>query len=122
MSKRDGEGGDSTGIPRLDAPREARQHLRFKMYVEVKIHSPSMGSVSGKTLEISERGLSATLPIELPVGEVVELEPKLRIGWVNVLAAVRDRKAFRHGFQFVEPNSSLHLIRENCCLLERIRS
>jgi hypothetical protein len=34
---------------------------------------------------------------------------------------VRDRNAFRHGFQFVEPNPALHLIRENCCLLERIR-
>jgi hypothetical protein len=64
----------------------------------------------------------ATLPDELPVGEVLELDLKLRIGRVYVRAAVRDRNAFRHGFQFVEPNPALHQIRENCCLLDRIDS
>jgi hypothetical protein len=109
-----------TGIPRLDALREARRDLRFRLYVEVKILSPSLGSLPGKTLEISERGFSGTLPVELPVGEVVELDLTLRIGRVKVRAAVRNRSAFRHGFQFVEPNPALHLIRENCCLLERV--
>jgi hypothetical protein len=113
-------GEEPTGIPRLDALREARRDLRFKLYVDVKIHSPSLGSVSGKALEISERGLSATLPVELPVGEVVELDVKLRIKRVNIRATVRNRNAFRHGLQFVEPNPAIHLIRENCCLLERI--
>jgi len=122
MSKPDGKCGEEpTGIPRVDALREARRDLRFRLYVEVMIHSPSRGSLSGKTLEISERGFSATLPFELRCGEIVELNLKLRIGPVNVRAVVRDRNAFRHGFQFVEPNPALHLIRENCCLLERIR-
>lgn len=112
-------GEESTGIPRLDALRENRRDLRFKLYVNVTIHSPSLGSVLGKTLEISERGLSATVPVELPVGEVVEFNPTLRIGPVNFFATVSNRSAFRHGFQFVEPNPALHLIRENCCLLER---
>ena len=94
--------------------------MRFKLYIDVKIQSQSMSSVLGRTLEISERGLSATLPLELPIGEVVALSLMLRIGNVNVHATVRDRNAFRHGFQFVEPNPALHLIRENCCLLERI--
>jgi hypothetical protein len=110
---------DPTGIPRLDALREARRDLRFKLYIDVEIHSPSLGPVSGRTLEISEGGLSATLPVELPVGEVVRLDLKLRIGWVNIGATVRNRSAFRHGLQFVEPNPALHIIRENCCLLER---
>src|ERR1700674_2096249 len=121
MSKRDQKCGP-TGIPRLDALREARRHSRFKLYVEVKIHSPSLGSVLGKTLEISERGLSATLSVDLPVGEVVELAPRFSIGRVNVYATVRNRNGFRHGFQFGEPNPARHLIRENCCLLERIPS
>jgi hypothetical protein len=113
---------EPTGIPRLDTLREARRDLRFRLYVDVIVHSPSLGYVSGRTLEISERGLSATLPRELPVGETVELDPKLRIGPVNVRATVRNRKAFRHGFEFVQPNPALHLIRENCCLLERVDS
>jgi hypothetical protein len=110
---------EPTGIPRLDALREARQDLRFKLYVEVKIDSPSKGSVSGRTLDLSDHGLSATLPLELPLGEVVQLNFKLRIGRVAVFATVRNRNAFRHGFKFVEPNPAQHLIRENCCLLER---
>jgi len=120
MSKPDREPAEEpTGIPRLDALREARRDLRFKLYGDVNIDSPSMGSVSGRTLDLSERGLSATLPVELSVGEVVQLNLKLRIGRVAVFATVRNRNAFRHGFQFVEPNPALHLIRENCCLLER---
>jgi hypothetical protein len=107
---------------RLDTLRQARGDLRFRLYADVMIHSPSLGYVSGKTLDISERGLSATLARELPVGETVELEPKVRIGPVNVRATVRNRKAFRHGFQFVQPNPALHLIRENCCLLEPVNS
>ena len=113
-------GEDPPGFPGPRGPSDARRDLRFKLYVDVTIHSPSMGSVLGLTLEISERGLSATLPEELPVGEVVELNLKLRIGRVDVGATVGNRTAFRHGFQFIEPNPALHLIRENCCLLERI--
>jgi hypothetical protein len=121
MSKPDREGGEApTGIPKLDDLREARRDLRFKLYIDVEIRSRSMGSVLGRTLEISERGLSATLPVELPIGEVVELNLMLRIGHVNVHATVGNRNAFRHGFQFAEPNPALHLIRENCCLLERM--
>jgi hypothetical protein len=107
-------------IPRLDALRENRRDLRFRLDVEVKIHSPSMGPVPGQTLDISERGLSALLPVELPLEEVVEVNLKLHIGRVNVRATIRNRNAFRHGFQFVEPNPALHLIRENCCFLEQI--
>jgi hypothetical protein len=38
------------------------------LYVALNIRSLSMGSVSGRTLEISERGFSATLPVEVPIG------------------------------------------------------
>ena len=39
---------------------------------------------------------------------------------MNIHATVGNRNAFRHGFQFVEPNPTLHLVRENSCLLERV--
>jgi len=107
-------------VPQFDNVREHRRDLRFKLYVDLQIRTFSAGFVSGRTLEISERGLSATLPVELLIGEVVELNLRLRIGNVKVHATVRDKNAFRHGFQFVEPNPAVHLIRENCCLLERI--
>jgi len=85
------------GIPRLDALREARRDLRFKLDVDVKIDSPSKGSVSGQTLDLSDHGLSATLPVELPVGEVVQLNFNLPIARVAVFASrhrnVRKRRA-----------------------------
>ena len=111
---------EPTGIPRLDALREARRDLRFRLDVDVEIDSPSKGSVSGETLDLSDHGLSATLPVELPVGEVVQLDFQLRLGRVAVFARMRNRNGYRHGFEFVEPNPVQHLIRENCCLLERI--
>lgn len=121
MSEHDREPAEEpTGIPRLDALRAARRDLRFKLDVDVEIDSPSKGVVSGQTLDLSDHGLSATLPVELPVGEVVQLNFKLRIRRVAVFATVRNRNASRHGFQFVDPNPAQHLIRENCCLLERI--
>jgi hypothetical protein len=115
------KGGDETiGIARLDALREARRDPRFRLDVDVKIDSPPMGSVSGRTLGLSDHGLSATLPVELPLLEVVQLNFVLRLGRVAVFATVRNRDRHRHGFQFVEPNPAQHLVRESCCLLERI--
>jgi len=104
----------------LDDLREARRDFRFKLYIDVTIRSRSMGWVLGRTLEISGPGLSATLPVELPIGEAVESNLVLRIGHVSVRVTVGNRNAFRRSFQFVEPNPGLHLIRENCCPLERI--
>jgi hypothetical protein len=111
---------EPTGIPRLDALREARRDLRFRLDVDVEIDSPSKGSVSGQTLDLSDHGLSATMSVELPVGEVVQLNFQLRLGRVAVFARMRNSNGYRHGFEFVEPNPAQHLIRENCCLLERI--
>jgi hypothetical protein len=121
MSKLDRNSGEKpTESPKVDNLREARRDFRFKLYVDMKIRSLSMGSISGRTLEISERGFSATLPVELPIGEVVDLYIRLRIGNMNVHATVSNRSGFRHGFRFVQPNPALHMIRENCCLLEQI--
>jgi hypothetical protein len=115
MSRTNREGGGRpTGIPKLSDLREARRDLKFKLYIDVKMRSRSTGSVLGKSLEMSERGLSATLPFELPIGKVVALNLMLRIGNVNVHATVRDRNAFRHGLQFLEPKPALRLIQENC--------
>ena len=62
--------------------------------------------VRGHTVDISESGISAMLRVEVPVGEVVRLEFQLPLGDVDVLALVRQRSAFRYGFQFVDINSS----------------
>jgi hypothetical protein len=51
---------------------------------------------------------------EVPVGEVVRLEFTLPLGDVEVLALVRQRSAFRFGFQFVETSSAQDVIGRTC--------
>ena len=85
---------------------DARQHPRFKLDIDVKIYSRASSLVLGRTVDISDAGLAAMLKIEIPLEQVVRLEFKLPLGLVSVRALVRQRNAFRYGFQFVEPDSA----------------
>jgi PAS domain S-box-containing protein len=105
----------------VDYAGNTRRHSRFSLNVDVSIQSPTQGLVPANALDISESGMSAVLPIHLPVGQVVELDFKLPIRRVRLIAAVRQNHGFRYGFQFVEPDdATLHTIRESCCLLGQI--
>jgi hypothetical protein len=99
------------------ADRVARRHPRFKLDVEVKVHSKLAGFVVGRGREISEAGMSIMLVPELTVGEVVELDFELPAGPANILAVVKSRNAFRYGFQFVQHHAAESLIRQSCRIL-----
>jgi hypothetical protein len=51
------------------------------------------------------------LPIELRVGETVELHINLPLGSVDLRAVVRNRNAFRHGFEFADHSLARDLLR-----------
>jgi hypothetical protein len=70
--------------------------------------------LSGYTVDLSESGISAMLRLELPLGEVVELRFVLPSGPVMILAMVRQRNAFRYGFQFVGSDSEREVLRRTC--------
>jgi len=70
--------------------------------------------LKGHTVDISESGISAMLRLELPLGEVVELTFTLPFGPVKIYAMVRQRSAFRYGFQFMESNFAETVIRPTC--------
>jgi hypothetical protein len=93
---------------------EQRAKPRFKMEVEILINSRSAGRLKGHTVDISESGISAILRLEVPLGEVVELEFTLPFGPVIIYAVVRQRSAFRFGFQFAEANAAHNIIRATC--------
>ena len=76
----------------------------------------------GRTVDISESGISALLKLEVPVGEFVELQFTLPFGPVTVYAIVRQRNAFRYGFQFVESNAVHEIIQTTCRSLEMEQS
>ena len=97
---------------------ETRRHPRFRLEVDVRVYPRDSAVVRGHTVDISESGLSAILRIEVPIGEVVRLEFTLPSGDVDVHALVRQRSAFRYGFQFVEATSAQGVIGRTCRLLE----
>ena len=82
--------------------RENRRHRRLLLEAEVAIRSEG-GLVSGRTLDVSESGMAAVLPVELRVGETVGLEIRLPTGGATGRATVRSRNVGRHGFEFVQP-------------------
>jgi hypothetical protein len=85
---------------------DPRRHPRFKLETKIRIYSRNRPVVRGYTIDISESGISAMLPEEIPLNELVRLEFTLRTGDVDLYAMVQQRNAFRYGFKFVEPCSS----------------
>lgn len=93
---------------------DARVHARFKLQVDFVILSRTSGVLHGYTIDISESGISGMLKMEVPIGEVVQLDIKLPSGTVTTYATVRQRIAFRYGFQFLELNAVNELVRRTC--------
>jgi PilZ domain len=93
---------------------DKRHHPRFKIKVEINVSSRTCGLLRGHTVDISESGVSALLKIEVPLGELVQLEFPLPFGQVRTYAMVRQQNAFRYGFQFVVSDSMKEIIRATC--------
>ncbi len=93
---------------------EARRHPRYRLQVDIRVYARNTSVVRGYTVDISERGISALLAVEVPVGEVVRLEFSLPMGDIETHAMVRHRSAFRYGLQFVESSGALDVIGRTC--------
>jgi hypothetical protein len=102
------------GAGEAQAIADARRHPRFRLEVDIFVYSRNSPVVRGHTVDISESGISAMLREEVPVGEVVRLTFSLPDGDVDVQAAVRQRVAFRYGFQFLEAGAVQSLITRAC--------
>jgi hypothetical protein len=97
---------------------DARRQPRFPIAVDIRVNSKTCGVLMGHTVDISESGISALLKLEVPVGELVELEFTLPFGPVKEYAVVRQRNAFRYGFQFVESTAINRTIQDTCRSLQ----
>ena len=93
---------------------DARRHPRFKFEVDISIYSRTCNTLRGHTVDLSESGVAAMLRLEVPLGEVVKLDFPLPFGPVTIYAMVRQRNAFRYGFQFLESNAVNEVIRPTC--------
>lgn len=105
---------DQTPFTFVPTIRDARREPRFKIEVHITIHTRTCGVLNGLTVDISESGIAAMLPIEASLGENVELNFKLPNGTVTIHAMVRQKNAFRYGFEFVYSGSMHELIRRTC--------
>jgi len=103
----------SEGIPLRTNP-DARRQARFKIEVDIRVDSQTCGVLKGYTVDLSESGISAMLRLEVPTAEVVELAFALPYGPVRIHAVVRQRNAFRYGFQFFESGSAHEVICRTC--------
>jgi hypothetical protein len=90
---------------------DARRQLRFKIEVDITINSRTCGMLKGRSVDISESGIAALLTIETALGEVVGLSFMLPYGPVTIQAMVRQRSAFRYGFEFIDSDCEHELIR-----------
>jgi PilZ domain-containing protein len=93
---------------------DARCRPRFRLQVDITVRSRTSGVLKGYTVDISESGISAILRMEVSLGEIVELDFELPCGPVTILATVRQRNAFRYGFQFLDSGESNDAIRNSC--------
>ncbi|MBS1849478.1 MAG: PilZ domain-containing protein [Acidobacteria bacterium] len=97
-----------------------RRFPRFALDVAVTIHCRTGELLPGRALDISERGMAVTIPVQVPVGEVVALEFEMPLERISVAAIVRNRKRFRYGLEFIQPNIAEEEIKRNLSLLGAI--
>jgi hypothetical protein len=97
-------------------PNERRGHPRVSWEVILQIHCHTGDLIQGRTVDISESGISAIVPLEMMVGQAVELRFEL-LERISVQAVVKNKRAFRYGFEFVLGHSERESIRRGCTAL-----
>lgn len=81
----------------------SRQHGRF--LIDLRLIVKANTALHGRTRNLSEGGLGATVAGDIPVGELVQLQLQLP-GSEDPLvfrAEVRYRQGFQYGFKFLNP-------------------
>lgn len=93
---------------------DARRHPRFEFKTQIRVYARDSQVARGETVDLSRSGIAAMMRVEVPVGEVVRLEFSVPAGEVEIHAVVRQRNAFRYGFQFLESSSAHDVIGRTC--------
>jgi hypothetical protein len=98
-------------------PKERREQERFSFKVLLRIRCRSGELILGRTMDVSESGISSMVSLELIVGQNVELSFELPCGPVSVQAVVKNKSAFRYGFEFVLANEEREMLKRGCRML-----
>jgi hypothetical protein len=106
--------------PNPSAPPGPRRYQRYPadIRVSVEVFRPG-GSLSlwGRSTELGEDGIGATLTGEVEPGEVVSMELSLPAASLplRVRALARYRTGLRHGFEFLALSEEQHGILHRVC-------
>lgn len=78
-----------------------RAHSRYLLDLRIVVRAKE--TLHGRTKDIAEGGLGATIPGNINVGEIVELELQLPEGQqpMKLKAEVRYRQGFQYGFKYL---------------------
>ena len=101
-----------------------RRYARFAVDARLQVRMFQAGefrSCWGRSTELGQDGIGATLTGELETGEIVSLEIPLPLSPypLKVRAIVRYRQGLRYGFEFLTLNDSQRdMIRRVCEMLE----
>ncbi len=106
--------GSQAAVAPLRTVADARRRPRFELQTDITLTSRTCGVLTGRTVDISESGISVMLPIEAPLGEIMELRFELPCGTVTIHATVRQRNAFRYGFEFVDQEVVHEFVHRTC--------
>jgi hypothetical protein len=82
-----------------------REHARFALDLRLIVRTATR--VYGRTRDISETGLGATVPEDLALGDTMELEFELPESAepLTLIARVSYRHGFHYGFKFISPTA-----------------
>jgi hypothetical protein len=86
-----------------------RTGAKIEARVDVNIYSQKSGLAPGRTVDISEGGISAAVPIDLFIGETVKMEIKFPLESATVTLVVRNRNVLRYGFEFDQSKAGKEL-------------
>ena len=80
-----------------------RAHARYLLDRRLVVKAKE--TLHGRTKDIAEGGLGATIPGNIEIGDVVELELQLLENQepLKLRAEVRYRRGFQYGFRFLNP-------------------
>jgi len=78
-----------------------RAHSRYLLDLRIVVRTKE--TLIGRTKDIAEGGLGATIPNEIEIGEIVELELQLpgNSEPLKIKAEVRYRHGFQYGFKYI---------------------
>jgi hypothetical protein len=73
-----------------------RAHMRYLLDLRIVVRAKE--TFMGRTKDIAEGGLGATIPNDIDIGEIVELE--LQLPGEKEILKVKAEVRYRHGFQY----------------------